>query len=285
MMDFHTHLIFMKEVKDKERWDKVGKYFIYLDSKYPFGTRSMAEIEARMDFGGIDRIVVLPVDCERIRGEALLTNEEVKLLCGHSQRLIGFASVDPVKATVLDDLADANAMGLVGLKLDPGLQGFRLSDHLDHPMWKMVEGFHWPVVLHSGFTFAPGVTMYGSKLEEIEQLALRYPGINFVVAHWAFPWVMESVLIAIKNPNVFIDVSMAYFDNPRTYSKFILEKMISPSIAEKSVREKLIFGSNYPRVRMESLKSAYEAWPISDKAKRYLFEDNAARLLNTAHRG
>jgi Predicted metal-dependent hydrolase of the TIM-barrel fold len=96
---------------------------------------------------------------------------------------------------------------------------------------------------------------------------------------------MESVLIAIKNPNVFIDVSMAYFDNPRTYSKFILEKMISPSIAEKSVREKLIFGSNYPRVRMESLKSAYEAWPISDKAKRYLFEDNAARLLNTAHRG
>jgi predicted TIM-barrel fold metal-dependent hydrolase len=279
MIDFHTHIIFMDELKTKDRWDMVGKYFTCADPKYPFGSRSIAEIETRMDYGRIDRAVVLPVDCERVRGESLLTNAEVKKLCDASPRLIGFASIDPGKASAMHDLEEARGLGLRGLKLDPGLQGFDLSSVCSHPMWRQVETYSWPVVIHAGFSFTPGMSMYATKLVDIERLALMYPGIDFVVAHWAFPWVMEAVLLAIKIPNLYLDSSMAYFDNPADYARFILDRQISASIMEKSIREKVVFGSNYPRVRMESMKAAYEKWPISDKAKACLFNDNAERLL------
>jgi len=282
MIDFHTHIIFMREVKDKEKWNKVGEYFTCPDPKYPFGTRSLDEMKARMDYGKIDRAVVLPVDCERARGESLLTNREVKTLCDAFPRFIGFASVDPGKPSAMGDLEEARDLGLRGLKLDPGLQGFDLASVADHPMWRQLERYSWPVVVHAGFSFTPGMSMYATRLVDIERLAIAHPRINFVVAHWAFPWVMEAVLLAIKLPNVYLDSSMAYFDNPTAYAKFVLEKYLSASIVEKSVREKVVFGSNYPRVRMESMKAAYEEWPISDKAKACLFNDNAERLLGGA---
>lgn len=285
MIDFHTHIIFMEELKDKEKWGRIGKYFICPDSKYPFGTRSIKEIETRMNYGQIDSAVILPVDCERARGESLLTNQEVKTLCDASSRFIGFASIDPGKPSAMQDLEEAKSLNLKGLKLDPGLQGFSLSAMTDHPMWRQIEGYKWPVVIHAGFCFTPGMSMYSSKLIDIEQLAFKYPRINFVIAHWAFPWVMEAALLAIKIPNIYLDSSMVYFDNPTDYAKFIMEKHISASIMEKSIREKVLFGSNYPRVRMESMKAAYEKWPISDKAKACLFNDNAERLLNNANGG
>ncbi len=285
MIDFHTHLIYMDEIKTQEEWNIVGKYFTYPDSKYPFGTRSLEEIKIRMDYGKIDSIVVLPVDCERTKKVSLLTNQEVALLRKKFNRIIGFASVDPNKKSVLDDLAEAHALGLVGLKLDSGLQEFSFEDIIDHPMWKQVEAYGWPVVMHVGYSFTPNTSMYSTTVQHIEALAIRYPNINFVIAHWAFPWVMEAVLLAIKFRNVYLDTSMPYFDNPKKYAQFLLERYITPSIVEKSIREKIIFGSNYPRVRMESMAQAYQAWPISDKAKDLLFSGNAERLLNESHGG
>ncbi|QQO10777.1 amidohydrolase family protein [Breznakiella homolactica] len=285
MIDFHTHIIFVDGIKNKEKWDKIGKYFIYPNSKYPYGSKPIDEIQVRMNCGQIDQLVILPVDCERTKGEALLTNQEVKTLLGMNNNFIGFASVDPKKESALKDMEDAKAMGLVGLKLDPGLQGFSLDETLDHPMWRLVEQYRWPVVLHVGYSFTPDMSMYASTPKDVEALAIKYPKINFVMAHMAFPWVMEAALLAIKFPNIYMDTSMAYFDNPNAYAAFIHEKIISPSILEKSIREKIIFGSNYPRVRMESMKAAIEKWPVSDKAKRYLFNDNAQRLLNGAYGG
>lgn len=285
MIDFHTHLVFIEGIKDSSKWDAVGKYFIYPDSKYPYGVRPVDEIEIRMDCGGIDQLLILPVECSRTKGEALLTNREVQKLCTMSGRFIGFASVDPKRESACRDLEEAKGMGLAGLKLDPGLQGFSLKETLDHPMWKLVEQYHWPVVLHVGYSFTPGMSMYASKPEDAEALAIKYPGINFVLAHMAFPWVMEASLMAIKFPNIYLDTSMAYFDNPRDYIQFILQRCISPSILEKSIREKVIFGSNYPRVRMESMKAAVETWQVSDKTKRCIFNDNAQKLLNGSFGG
>lgn len=284
MIDFHTHMIFMKEIKDLERWTKVGKYFICEEPKYPIGLRSIQELEMRMKYGKIDQAVILPIDCSRSKGEALLTNREVKKLCDLLPLFIGFASVDPGKESIMEDLEEARDLGLKGLKLDPGLQEFDLSSTLEHPMWNEIANIGWPVVIHAGYSFVNKSSMYSTRLVDIEHLALKFPNINFVVSHWAFPWVMEAVLLAIKLPNFYIDVSMAYFDNPTIYSRFILDRYISASIVEKSIREKILFGSNYPRIRMESMKAAYEKWPISDKAKEHLFYKNAEKLLNTSRR-
>jgi predicted TIM-barrel fold metal-dependent hydrolase len=285
MIDFHAHILNIDGIKDREKWDKVNKFFIYPHSKYPLSPKSIEEIEIRLDYGQVDRLVILPVECERARGEALLTNREVKTLCGMSDRFIGFASVDPVKKSACTDLEDARAMGLHGLKLDPGLQDFSIKDIADHPFWHQIEQFRWPVIIHVGYCFTPDMSMYASTPQDVELLAIKHPNIVFVIAHMGFPWIMEAALLAIKFSNIYLDTSMVYFDNPVSYTTFIHEKILSPGIMEKSLREKLVFGSNYPRVRMESLKAAQERWPISDKAKRCLFSDNAQRLLNIAFGG
>jgi len=35
-----------------------------------------------------------------------------------------------------------------------------------------------------------------------------------VLAHLAWPWVTEAVALALKYPNVHLDTSALYFDNP-----------------------------------------------------------------------
>lgn len=280
MIDFHMHLIHQKEIRETgKEWEKVTKIF-FRENGYSFSPIGLKELNIKMDVAGTKVGVILPIDCTRKRGDSILTNEEVKKICSLSSRFIGFASIDPLREDTMDELEKAKGYGLSGLKLDPGLQGFSISEIVNHGFWNKIEKWNWPVIVHVGFTFSPHISMYSSTVKDIELLAEKYPKINFVIAHWGYPWTMEACLIAIKYENVYIDTSNLYFDNPQRFSKFVIEHEISPSIIEKSLRNKIIFGSNYPRVNIWKMRKAIEELPLSSKCISAILYDNAARLLN-----
>lgn len=280
MIDFHTHLIYQRELK--KDWLEVQRVFSTEEQVFSLGTRPLEEIINRLDVANVQSAVVLPINCKRAHGIDILSNHDVKQLCTLSDRFIGFASVDPLCDTTMDRLDEAKSYGLCGLKLDPGMQQFKIQEVLGHSMWKKVAEWNWPVVIHVGYSFAPRVGMFDTTVKDVEMLAHTYPKINFVVAHWGFPWVLETCLVAMKYPNVYLDTSATYFDNPKKFTEFIVHQQISVSLIEKGLFNKVIFGSNYPRNRTESMKRAIEELSLSTKCKEAILRDNASRLINSA---
>lgn len=57
-----------------------------------------AGVQVELDVAGLERAVILPIDTTTTRQTTLYTNAQVAELCARSERLIGFASVDPHQA-------------------------------------------------------------------------------------------------------------------------------------------------------------------------------------------
>ena len=62
-----------------------------------------------MDIAGIDKAVVVPIDATTPRNATVYTNEQIVEVCSMSDRLIGFASVDPHHAAAPETLTYAIA--------------------------------------------------------------------------------------------------------------------------------------------------------------------------------
>jgi hypothetical protein len=135
------------------------------------------------------------------------------------------------------------------------------------------------MLVHAGMSWEPKAkAKYGQPLL-LEDVAADFPGLNMVIAHFAWPWVAEAVMLALKYPNVYIDTSCLYFDNPRDFLSFVMTKQVPLSVIEKSLRGKIVFGSNYPRVEIKNMARAVRELGLSEAALGLIFEGNAKRLL------
>jgi predicted TIM-barrel fold metal-dependent hydrolase len=203
-----------------------------------------------------------------------------------SQRLIGFASVDPHQPDAPETLHDAIAnLGLRGLKLSPPTQRFFADDKLAYPVYEMAQRLGIPVLFHAGMSWEPGSRLqYGQPLR-FENVAADFPELRIVLAHLAWPWVTEAVALALKYPNVHLDTAALYFDNPRDFLRYAMTEVLPLTVFERSLRRQILFGSNYPRVEIKNMARAVRSLGFSDECLTLIFRDNARRLLGARRPG
>jgi predicted TIM-barrel fold metal-dependent hydrolase len=58
-----------------------------------------------------------------------------------------------------------------------------------------------------------------------------------------------------------------------------MTKQIPLSAVEKSLRHKIVFGSNYPRVEIKNMAKAVRSLGLSNGCLKLIFEQNAKTLL------
>ncbi len=95
----------------------------------------------------------------------------------------------------------------VGLKLYPGYNLFYPNDPVHYPFYELAEARHLPVVFHSGEVAGHGGLLKYSHPLCVDEAAVNFPRVNFVIAHCGNPWIQDAVAVAAKNPNVFLDLS------------------------------------------------------------------------------
>ena len=197
-----------------------------------------------------------------------------------SDRLVGFASVDPLKSSAADDLERAvTDLGLRGLKLAPAMQRVFPDDPRLEPIYARAEELGVPIVFHAGMSWEPGSRLvYGQPLR-FEQVAAEHPRLRIVLAHLAWPWVMEAVALALKYTNVHLDTSALYFDNPPDFLRFAMTVQVPLSVFERSLRRQIVFGSNYPRVEVKNMARAVRGLGFSAACLDLIFRSNAEALL------
>jgi predicted TIM-barrel fold metal-dependent hydrolase len=276
-IDFHTHPLLVREMVNRhpELARAARETFRIGNTFQPLETFLL-----ELDEAGLDRAVILPIDAVTTRGAMVYSNDQVAELCGMSDRLIGFASVDPWKGTAADDLEHAvTQLRLRGLKLAPAMQQMFPDDPRLEPIYARAEALGIPILFHAGMSWEPGSRLaYGQPLR-FEQVAAGHPRLRIVLAHLAWPWVTEAVALALKYPNVSLDTSALYFDNPTDFLRFAMTVQVPLSVVERSLRRQIVFGSNYPRVEVKNMARAVRGLGLSDECLDLIFRSNAEALL------
>ena len=280
MIDFHTHPVLIREFVSKyPDYERSARDIFGIGNNF----QPLETFFLQMDVARIDRAVLLPIECSRARGLAVSSNEQVRELCSMSDRFIGFASVDPEKPGAAKELEHAvRNMGLHGLKLDPALQDFEVGSSKTMEVFATAETLDIPVLIHTGMSWAPGTAIDRGKPIDLEPAIRRFPKLNFVLAHFGWPWVWETVALIMKYPNVYADTSGLYYDSPHEFFQFVFHQQIPTTVIERSLRNRIVFGSNYPRVEIKNMVHALESLPLSEGCRSLILRENAERLVPRA---
>jgi Predicted metal-dependent hydrolase of the TIM-barrel fold len=105
-------------------------------------------------------------------------------------------------------------LGLAGVKLHPILQEVRPDDERLYPVYEALSDVNGVVVIHTG-TSGIGAGLKGgggfrldfSRPIYVDNVAASFPDVNFVLAHFGWPWSTEAIAIALQKANVYLELS------------------------------------------------------------------------------
>jgi len=277
MIDFHTHPVLIREFAEKyPDYTRMAREVFQIGNNL----QPLETFFLQMDVAGIEKAVLLPIACARARGLAVSSHEQVAELCAISKRFIGFASVDPLQPGAAKELEAAiKGLGLKGLKLDAALQDFDLNDPRVFEVYEAAAALGIPALIHTGMSWAPGTPLAQGQPLLLEPAIRRFPKLNFVLAHWGWPWVWDTNALALKYPNVFLDTSCFYYDGPIEFFQFHFRQQMPITLLERSLRNQIVFGSNYPRVEIKNMVKAVKSLGLTEACEEKILRTNAEKLL------
>lgn len=278
VIDMHIHPIFYEAIcKDEEELNfRKENFGVFKQSPY-----SMDEILLEMDYAKVEKAALLPLDLTTEKQGWIVNNDQISTIVkANPKRFIGFASVDPKRADATKVLDHAfKDLGLKGLKLNPAKQHFLPDDERMDPIYKKCTEYNKPIIFHAGLSWEPdAVTEYSHPLR-FERIAIKYPDLRICLAHFAWPFVREMVMLMIKYPNIYTDTSVLYMDSPEESMKRLFTVDMGDLWMDRALYRQVMFGSNGPRFRQFKLLHALEKIPMRDYAREGLYYKNALRFL------
>jgi predicted TIM-barrel fold metal-dependent hydrolase len=137
---------------------------------------------------------------------------------------------------------------VVGIKLYPGYYPYTVNELIYQTIYKLAGYHDLPVVIHCGDTFFDrGLLRYAHPLH-VNQLAIKYPNVRFVIAHFGNPWVMDTGIILSNNANVFADLSGLFLGDEELLTKkqqnTLIMNHIRTGILYSEHYDKILFGSD-----------------------------------------
>ena len=279
LIDMHIHPIFYGPIcEDEEELRFRGDTF----GVWKQGPMGFDELFVEWDICGLTKAALLPLDRTTTAGGHVVTNEQVEQLCRlYPDKFIGFASVDPHRPDAAQVLERAfREQGLRGLKLNPSSQRFWPTEECMKPLYAICERHNRPILFHAGLSWEPGaLSKYGPPLA-FEEVLAEHPNLRICLAHFAWPWVREMVMLLIKYPNSYTDTSLLYVDSPEEQMMELFTRDMGPMWFERCFPKQVMFGSNGPRFRAFKLKRALDKVPMRDYARERLYWKNALQFLS-----
>jgi len=223
-----------------------------------------------MDDCGIDYAVILAELAPITTGIA--SNEYVARFCSASERLIPFASVNPLTmakpAEHLERLVKEH--GFKGLKLYPTYQQYYPNDARVYPLYAKAQQLGIPVSLHTGSSVLAGSRLkYGDPIL-LDDVAVDFPELTLLMCHCGRPfWYEQAFGLARFHPNLYLEVSGL---PPHKLLNFFPEL--------ERLADQVVYGSDWPSVPTikENIK-AIENLDITGGCRKKILGENAARLL------
>lgn len=171
----------------------------------------------------------------------------------------------------------------VGMKMYPGYNHLYLDDPRHEPFFDLARSYGVPIVIHTGETAGTHGRLKYSHPLTVDDIAYKFPEVNFIMAHCGNPWIVDAVEVALKNPNVYIDLSglaEGYFTSEwycNHYKGFL--DHIRTWLTYLDDYEKLMYGSDWPLVNFKSYIEVIASL-IPEPHREDVFYNNALRVFS-----
>lgn len=150
------------------------------------------------------------------------------------------------------------------------------------PFYRLAEKLNVPVVFHTGDTYDKmALVKYADPLS-IDEVAVRYPKVKFVVAHMGNPWIQSAAEVVYKNDNVYVDTSALLIGDLAKASSEAVDELITKPLRWFYLYvenpKKFLFGTDWPLVSVKPYAEAVKR-AIPQKNWEDVFYNNAVRLF------
>ncbi len=181
------------------------------------------------------------------------------------------------------DLADLRVLlrtgQIKGLKLYPGYEAFYVHDARMRVIYELAGEFDVPVMIHTGDTFDPkGKVKYAHPLE-VDEVAVDFREVTFVICHLGNPWITDAMEVIYKNENVVGDLSgftLGRFEE--RFERFMLQQ-INEVVAFAGNPSSLLYGTDWPICDMESYVRFIRNLELSDEETTLIMWRNTDRIF------
>ena len=171
----------------------------------------------------------------------------------------------------------------VGLKFYPGYNTVSLNDPRHDPYFDLAEQFDVPVVIHTGeLSGSRGLLKFSHPLT-VDEVAVRFPHVRFVMAHYGNPWIVDATAVAAKNPNVFLDLS-GMAEGNFTVEKYTQHfgghlEYLRHWLAYLDRWDKVMYGSDWPLVNIPAYIGVIRSL-VPEPHREAVFFGNACRVFS-----
>ena len=243
-----------------------------------FGSDSLLNVPELAAFYRERNMAAVCFMVDTVRWGGPVTNDEILELAAKEDVLIPFVSIDPHRS---DAVAEARRLidehDVRGFKFHPSLQGFFPDDRLAYPLYEVIAEHKLPAVFHTGQTAVGsglpgggGILLKYSNPMHLDEVAADFPDMQVIMAHPSVPWQDEALSIAGHKPNVWIDLSGW---SPKYFPPQLVRQ------ANSILREKVLFGTDFPALTPERWLRDFEALDIKPEVRPLILKENARRLL------
>ena len=171
----------------------------------------------------------------------------------------------------------------LGIKLYPGYNAVYVNDRRHWPLFELSQAYNVPVVIHTGDTAMPtGLLKYSHPLT-VDEAAVNFPGVTFVIAHCGCPWFVDAAEVACKNANVCLDLSGLVEGNPKPLALFEQQagffRQLHTWLNYMGDYTRVMYGSDWPLVNIPFYIRLI-AQIVPQRHYEDVFYNNAVRIFN-----
>jgi predicted TIM-barrel fold metal-dependent hydrolase len=238
------------------------------------------ELLAAMDANGVDHSVVITsykVDVDRPS-----TEEVVEALSEHKRFTVieGLRWRDEAR-TDLFTLEERVRDGVVsGIKLYPGYEPYAINDPSLESVFRIAEKHDVPVLIHCGDTYAKGAKVRYAHPLLVDDVAVDYPDVKFVICHLGSPWFQDSAEVLYKNDNVYADISGLTLGNFESeFERYMLTRVKDMIAYMGDPSRQIMYGSDWPLVEMPPYVRFFKGLELTPEARECVAWKTAAALF------
>ena len=275
-IDMHVHVPREPGLKRSAMEQTLRDYFRLRGE--PDDVEGMARKYEEMDMVG----VLVSINSETTTGEKPDSNDYIAdIVKSFPKRFSGFAAIDPWQGiSAVEELErSVKDLGLRGLKLHPVQQAFHPNDEQFYPLYQKCSDLEIPALFHCGMAASGAGTpgggglklKYSAPIPGMDDVAADFPELKIIMAHPGWPWIDQQIAVALHKPNVYLDLS-------GWLPRYIPAQLIKE--ADTRLRDKVLFGSDYPFITPDKWLEEWEELPIRDEVRPGILLNNAKKVLS-----
>ncbi len=194
-------------------------------------------------------------------------NEFIRRECESHPEFIGFITLhqDLSEEEIAAEIDFALKNNLKGIKLHPDFQKFNIDDESAERFYRAAEG-KLPILLHMGddrYDF--------SKPARLVKMAKKYPGVNFIAAHFGGYRCWSDAPLYKGLDNV-------YFDTCSSLPFISAEK--ARELIDMFGADKFFFGTDFPMWDATGELERFNQIPMTKSEREMILAGNIKKLLN-----